>query len=268
MYNSIALGALALAQAAIIQPAAPVATIAPASPQAVIIAPPTESVLRAGTEAGTVRVIAKAEGLKPAEIVIPVAMPKAPAGGLSLDFPEAHQRGSLTRGPTLSTPSYRVTRATYVPAQVVAGDNEADAGKSIDDNELSRWSSGGKADTAWIEYRFDESVTLSEVELKLVGWRTRAYPLRIVLDGKTVWEGTSEKSLGYVGIPFAPATGRVLRIVQTGPSADRDAFGNIVELSTARQAGDTGANEVSPGWRLGIVEADFHGPVSGRGKQR
>lgn len=224
--------------------------------------------LRAGTQPGSVRVIAKAAGLKSAELTIPVVMPKAPTGGLSLDFPEAYQAGSLVRGPTPSTPSYRVTRTTYVPAQVVAGDNAAEAGKSIDDNELSRWSSAGKPDTAWIEYRFDQPVTLSEVELKLVGWRTRAYPLRILLDGKTLWEGASDKSLGYIGIPFAPATGRVLRIVQTGPSADRDAFGNIVELATARQAGDTGANEVSPGWRLGIVEADFHGPVSGRGKQR
>ncbi|MDQ3247076.1 MAG: hypothetical protein M3Q52_09370 [Pseudomonadota bacterium] len=54
-----ALAALAAAQAAApqtnaaqasIQPAAPAATIAPAAPQAVILAPPSESVLRAGTE--------------------------------------------------------------------------------------------------------------------------------------------------------------------------------------------------------------------------
>ncbi|HEY0623224.1 glycoside hydrolase family 2 protein [Sphingomonas sp.] len=218
--------------------------------------------LRAGTAAGDVRVIARAEGLKPAALTIPVVMPKAPSGGLSLDFPESFQQGSLVRGPTPATPSYRVTRTTHVPVEVIAGGNPAEAGQSIDDNELSRWSSDGKPDTAWIEYRFDKPVTLSEVELKLVGWRTRAYPLRLVLDGGTVWEGMSDKSLGYIGIAFAPAAGRVLRIVQTGPSADRDAFGNIVELATARQAGDTGANEVAPGWRLGIVEADFHGPAA------
>ena len=224
--------------------------------------------LRAGTGRGTIRVVAKADGLKPAEIAIPAVMPKTPSHGLSLDFPEAHQQGQLTRGATPATPSYRVTRTTRVPVQVTAGANAADAGRSIDDNELSRWSSDGKPDTAWIEYRFDKAVTLSEVELKLVGWRTRAYPLRILLDGKTVWEGTSEKSLGYIGVAFAPATGQVLRIVQTGPSADRDGFGNIVELSTARQAGDTGANEVAPGWRLGVVEVDFHGPAgTGAGKR-
>ena len=61
-FMSTALAALALAQiatvqpstsiqpASALQPAAPVATIAPPPPRAVIIAPPTESVLRAGTE--------------------------------------------------------------------------------------------------------------------------------------------------------------------------------------------------------------------------
>lgn len=53
--SSFALAALAAAQAAAtpqatIQPSAPAATIAPAAPQAVILAPPTDNVLRAGTE--------------------------------------------------------------------------------------------------------------------------------------------------------------------------------------------------------------------------
>jgi hypothetical protein len=52
--SSFALAALAAAQAAApqaaIQPSAPPATIAPVAPQAVILSPPTESVLRAGTE--------------------------------------------------------------------------------------------------------------------------------------------------------------------------------------------------------------------------
>jgi beta-galactosidase len=53
----------------------------------------------------------------------------------------------------------------------------------------------------------------------------------------------------------------VLRISQTGPVEDRDAFGKVVELNNARAAGDTGADAVPPGWRLAIVEADFNGPV-------
>ncbi len=72
-------------------------------------------------------------------------------------------------------------------------------------------------------------------------------------------ERRTDRQLGYATVAFAPTTGRVLRIVQAGPTQDRDAFGNVVELGTARQAGDTGADAVPAGWRLAIVEADFHG---------
>ena len=218
--------------------------------------------LRAGTGPGTVRVTATADGLKPASVEIPTVAVQRGAGGLSSDFPESHQRGLLTRGPTPAAPTFVASRTTLIPAQVLAAANPAEAARTIDDNELSRWTSDGKPGSAWIEYRFAGPVTLSEIELKLVGWRSRAYPLRITLDGRTVWEGLTERQLGYAALRFPAATGRVLRIAQTGPVEDRDAFGKIVELNTARQAGDTGADAVPPGWTLGIVEADFHGPVA------
>lgn len=217
--------------------------------------------LRAGTRKGLVRVTATAAGLKPATLTIPTVLPRPARGGLSGDFPEDHQPGLLTRGETPAGPSFRPTRTTLAPASSRAGSNAAETGRSIDDNELSRWTSDGKPDTAWIEYRFAAPVTLSEIDLKLVGWRSRSYPLRIALDGRVVWEGQTERQLGYANIAFAPARGQVLRIAQTGPVEDRDGFGKIVELDTARKAGDTGADAVPPGWRLGIVEADFHGPV-------
>jgi len=88
--------------------------------------------------------------------------------------------------------------------------------------------------------------------------------LRILIDGRVVWGGITERSLGYALAAFAPATGSVLRIEQTGPTEDRDGFGKIVELNSARAAGDTGADAVPPGWRLAIVEAEFHGPPPAR----
>ncbi|TFI57640.1 glycoside hydrolase family 2 protein [Sphingomonas parva] len=217
--------------------------------------------LRAGTQRGAVRLTASAPGLKDARVTIATVMPKASSGGLSPDFPEHHQQGLLSRGPTPEAPTFVESRTTLAPARIVAGANQAEAGRSIDDNELSRWTSDGKPGSAWIEYSFPGPVELSEIELKLVGWRSRAYPLRVTLDGRTIWEGETERSLGYAVLRFPAATGQTLRIVQTGKVEDRDAFGKIVELETARQAGDTGANAVRPGWTLGIVEADFHGPV-------
>jgi hypothetical protein len=220
--------------------------------------------LRAGTQHGTVRVTARAAGLEDATLTIPTIPARAPSGGLSRDFPEMHQPGLLTRGPTPKGASFTPARITLTPASIIAGSNQAETPSSTDDNELSRWTSDGRPESAWIEYRFAAPATLSEIDLKLVGWRSRSYPLRITLDGRTVWEGTTERQLGYAHLRFAPARGQVLRIVQTGPVEDRDAFGKVVELNSARQAGDTGADAVPPGWRLGIVEADFHGPVGRR----
>ncbi|MHA6723924.1 glycoside hydrolase family 2 protein [Sphingomonas sp. RS2018] len=217
--------------------------------------------LRAGTTGGTVRLTATASGLKSATITLPVGAAKPLTGGLGTDFAENAQPGLLTRGATPAGRSDVPTRSTVVPVSVIAGSNAAEAVKSIDDNELSRWSSDGKRETAWIEYRFDRPVTLNEIELKLVGWRSRSYPLRFVLDGREIWRGETERQLGYANVAFPVATGRILRIEQTGPVADKDAFGKIVELATARQSGDTGADTVPPGWRLAIVEADFHGPL-------
>lgn len=218
--------------------------------------------LRAGKAPGAVRVNASAPGLAPVTLVIPTVAAPQVEGGLSRVFADAAQQGLLTRGPTPDEPSYRVTRATYLPASVVAGAGQGDAMKTIDDNELSRWSSDGKPGTAWIEYRFDKGVTLNEIELKLVGWRSRAYPLRITLDGREVWRGETERQLGYATLRFPAAQGSILRITQIAPTQDRDAFGKIVEVSNAKQAGDTGADAVPAGWRLAIVEADFHGPIA------
>ncbi|MCU6454110.1 DUF4982 domain-containing protein [Sphingomonas sp. A2-49] len=217
--------------------------------------------LRAGTAPGTVRITATAAGLRPATLTIPTRAAPDVQGGLSRAFADAAQSGLLTRGPTPSGPSYRVTRTTVVPSGVTAGANPQDAAKTIDDDELSRWSSDGRPGTAWIEYRFDAPVTLTAIELKLVGWRSRAYPIRITMDGREVWKGETDRQLGYAVVDFPAARGRTVRIAQTAPTVDRDAFGKIVEVGNARQAGDTGADAVPAGWRLAIVEADFHGPV-------
>ena len=97
--------------------------------------------------------------------------------------------------------------------------------------------------------------------LKLVGWRLRSYPLRITLDGQTIYEGTPEKSLGYVTLSTREATGGRLRIELTGPTVDRDGFGQIIELVPNARAGfDTLAEQVPAGFGLAIVEAEIYKP--------
>lgn len=221
----------------------------------------TRVLLRAGTRAGTVGLSVTAEGLPSARLSIAGRAAAPATGGLAADFPEDHQPGSLVRGPTPETPSFQQHRTTHMPQGVSAGSGQGEAGRTLDDNELTRWSSDGQPGNAWIDYRFAAPVELNTIDLKLVGWRSRAYPLEISIDGRTVWRGTTERSLGYVTLDFPATTGTALRIRQTGAVADKDAFGKVIELNNARAAGDTGAEAVPPGWHLGIVEAEFHGPV-------
>jgi hypothetical protein len=204
--------------------------------------------LRSTLAAGRVTVIARADGLKPATVTIDAA---TPAG-------EALLPASLARGPTPSTPSYKVRRVTVKPVATVAGSNQTTVGLAQDDDEMTHWASDGQLANAWIEYRLDKPQVLNELVLKMIGWRLRSYPLRITMDGVSVYEGEPAKSLGYVTLPLKPIKGRKLRIALTGPTVDRDAFGKIVEITGAKAGLDTGAEKVAAGGGLGIIEAELY----------
>ena len=204
--------------------------------------------LRSTLEAGKVTVSARAEGLKPATVTLDVA---PPAG-------EALLPVSLARGPTPATPSYKVRRVTVRPAATLAGSNQTTVSLAQDDDEMTHWASDGQLANAWIEYQLDKPQVLNEVVLKMIGWRLRSYPLRITMDGVTVYEGEPAKSLGYVTLPLKPVKGRKLRIALTAPTVDRDAFGKIVEITGAKAGLDTGAEKVAAGGGLGIIEAELY----------
>ena len=71
-----------------------------------------------------------------------------------------------------------------------------------------------------------------------------------------VFTGSSARSLGYVTISFPAATGRSVKIELSGDAANRDALGNIIEITGTpdpnSQANRGGAT------KLGIVEAEFY----------
>ncbi|SFJ98559.1 DUF4982 domain-containing protein [Caulobacter sp. UNC279MFTsu5.1] len=205
--------------------------------------------LRSTLATGKVTVTARAEGLKPATVTLDVAPPSAV---------EALPPVSLARGPTPATPSFKVRRVALKPVATLAGSNPATVGLARDDDETTHWASDGQLANAWIEYQLDEPQVINEVVLKLIGWRLRSYPLRITMDGVTVYEGVPAKSLGYVTLPLKSVKGRKLRIALTGPTVDRDAFGKIVEITGARAGLDTGAEKVAAGGGLGIIEAELY----------
>ena len=196
--------------------------------------------LRSLPTAGTMSIVATAEGLAPAKIELTSTSVEV-KDGLSLDFPEDREPVNLERGPTPLGPSFVQHRFSVTIASSTAGANTADAAKSYDDDEATSWSNAindavtdglpprrepapsptGSLETAWIEYNFAEPETVGEVELKLNGFRQRRYPLRITLDEKKVWEGLTPTTLGFCTLKFAaPARGSKLRITLTGHPVD------------------------------------------------
>jgi hypothetical protein len=201
--------------------------------------------LRTTPQAGRIVVRVRAQGLAPAEVVL-ASKPVAVQDGLAAlpSAPPVH----LDRGPTPATPSFTVSRVA-VP---VASSDAPDGSKSFDDDETTSWTSTA---APGITYTLARPARLSEVVLKLTGWRERSYPLKIYVDGQEVWSGLTPKSLGYVTLPLTPVQGRSVRIVLDGKA---DEGGGIKLTEVANQANTaTGTKGVSTS-TLSIVEAEFY----------
>jgi beta-galactosidase len=207
---------------------------------------------------GEVLLKASAAGLPSASVRL-TSKPFSAAGGLSISMPSDGLKGDLSRGPTPPGESYRITRRPIDIAGVSAGSNADKAQNSFDDNEVTDWSSDGKPGAAWIKYDLAKPTTIDRVVLKLVGWRTQSYPVKIFVDDKVVFTGATPRSLGYVTLTFPPASGKSLKIELAGEAGNRDAFGKIIEITGApdpQSAANKGGAKV-----LGIVEAEIYGPI-------
>lgn len=216
--------------------------------------------VRSGSKAGKIVLSATAENLKSAEIEL-ISKPFSSINGLSLEMPFDNLPINLSRGATPLGESFKRTRQTVEIADVTAGSNFDKAKNSFDDNEITDWTSaGGKAENAWIKYDLAQTANISQVVLKLIGWRTQSYPIQISVDDKIVFTGNSPRSLGYVTFSFPPVQGKTVKIALTGNASNRDAFGNIIEITGTpdkQSSADKGGKNM-----LGIVEAEFYAPVS------
>ncbi len=177
--------------------------------------------------------------------------------GLSKELPAAGLQPNLERGKTPATPSFTVTRIAIPIAKAIAGANTADAYKSYDDNELSDWVNDGKLSTAWIEYELEREATVSEVVLKLNNFRTRSYPIRISIDGKTIFSGSTPRNLGYFTALCTPTKGKKLKIeLLPGGSA---AGGNTgTEVSGKKLDDGVARDDINAGGKLSIIEAEVY----------
>jgi hypothetical protein len=214
--------------------------------------------IRSTTRAGKIKLTATADGLKPATTTLTtIAVPEK--DGLSTYISGEHQPSNLSRGATPATPSYMVARTPVQIIAATAGVNEDKAARSFDDNELTEWTNDGNVATGWITYELERDAVVSEIELKLTGWRMRSYPVRIFVDDAEVYRGATEKSLGYIAIALPPTKGRFVKIQLTGANSEEDAFGGVVEITGQKELDlyrDPNANN-SKG-QLRIVEVEVY----------
>jgi len=206
--------------------------------------------VRSTTQAGAIRLTAAAPGLAPAALELR-SQPVAVNGGLSTRFPADGLAPTSARGPTPATPSFTVSRIA-VPIALAEADSGTPA-EAMDDDERTSWTSA--AGQGRIRFHLAEPATLSEITLKLGGWKERQYPLVIRVDGTEVWRGLTERSLGYVTLPLKPRRGQVVSIELTGDAKGGDATAHT-EVANQKIV-DTGASRLGRGV-LSIVEAEMY----------
>jgi hypothetical protein len=233
---------------------------------------------------GAVELTAKADGLPDAHLSLTsVRVPDH--DGLSSYNPAAALPVNLHRGPTPATPSFTVTRTPIAIVSATAGANASDAAKSYDDDETTAWTNASATrtdissdglpvrnappdrkpiaaslETAWIEYTLSEAALPSELELKLTSFRLRRYPLRVTLDGTTVYEGITPTSLGYVTLPLhATQAGTKLRIQLTAPAFNVDEARALVEVNGKIDQSETARPRGVP--VLSVIEAEVYGKM-------
>ena len=208
--------------------------------------------LRSTTTPGVIDISVQADGVRPAYLTLNTQKPKAnPLPSLTL-------KPSLVRGETPSTPSYHDCFVSVGISNVKAGSNITDVKNSIDDNELTEWKSDGERDNAWITYLLERKAAISEITLKLTGWRSKCYPLEVYAGKKKVWEGITPATLGYVHISIPqPVAAKELTIKMVGPAQDSSKFGNTKELAGGVANEMDRMKSAKGKTELRIVEADL-----------
>ena len=211
--------------------------------------------IRSTAKAGLITLTASAEGLKAAALKLQTKAVVV-ENGLSKQLPSSGLTAKLDRGPTPSTPSFIKTRNALTIIKATAGAHSDSAFASFDDNELSDWYNDGQLSTAWIEYELNKPSVISEVTLKLNNFRSRSYPIRILVDGREVFAGNTTTSLGYCNIKCKPSTGSKVRIELV--NASKSAGETTTEVSGKKLDDGVSRNDANAKGRLSIIEVEIY----------
>jgi beta-galactosidase len=212
--------------------------------------------IRSTTTSGIINLTAQSDGLKPANIRF-ISKPIIVKDGLAKLLPADGLSPIFQREATPKKPTYHPHRRSIEIINVSAGANDDQAKASIDDNELSDWTNDGRINTAWIEYTLATKSMVSAVSLKLNGFRTKKYPIRILLDGEEIFAGKTETSLGYFLAKCNPTAGSKVRIELARPVTEKEKQDFGVEINGKKL--DDGNGQINLGnGTLSIIETEIY----------
>jgi len=213
--------------------------------------------IRSSTLAGKINLTANATGLKSAAVSYET-LPVLVNAGLAIKFPGDDLKSNLKRGATPAGQSYKVSRKSIRITSAEAGANTDKANLSYDDNELSDWINDGKNETAWITYNLEKESTVTEVALKVNGFRTKIYPILILVDGKEVFNGNTKPGLGYFTAICKPIKGKTvtIRLNNTGIVENKTNTG--VEVNGKKLDDGISRPELNSKGTLNIIEAEIY----------
>lgn len=210
--------------------------------------------IRSLPQAGHIDLTVSAAGLRPAKLELD-SLPFETQDGCSRFISGEKQVSRLDRGPTPATPSFTVTRRDVPIISATAGSNAESASLSYDDNETTNWTSGDDLKNGWIEYQLARPAKLVQAVFKMSGWRQRSYLMRILVDGREAWRGSTPQGLGYITLPLADARGSKVRIEVLGEGGSKDSY-SLSEVADQKNTA-TGDDKVRAR-ALSIVEAEFY----------
>ena len=216
------------------------------------------ALIRSTTKAGKITIKATSDGIK-SDVITLETLPFHTESGLSTILPADELPLNLSRGSTPLTPSFKESRRSVEIASADASVNQENVHLSWDDNEMTEWRNDGKITTGKITYHFARKAKISEISLKLSGWRSRSYPIEILAGNKLLWKGETPQSLGYIYISFDEVNTQSLTIRLTGSGTEQDAFSNVVELAGHVELdGFRDPKGMSNSGNLRIIEAEFY----------
>ena len=95
--------------------------------------------------------------------------------------------------------------------------------------------------------------------IKLTGWRTKTYHVRITAKDQILFEGETWQSLGYITIPLEKVTTDAIEIALIGANTEADAYNEIIEVDPTKELDlykDKKATNAKG--QLRIVEIEFY----------